>query len=137
VINIEEEKLDEVTHKVAEALRISGINLSPESICNLNDTLAQFLASNECATANQHHAVDGEVIQLAFDIVSGTVQQQVVLLNKHVDEMFLFEGLRLGYLATSLNHDGGEHSFIVNIQTDEKVAQIISQEIDGEYEEYR
>lgn len=79
----------------------------------------------------------GELIQIAFDIASGSVHQQVKVVNSEYDEESIIEGLESGKLATTTWFDEGKPSTIDVIATGESIAEIVSQEINGEYEDYR
>jgi hypothetical protein len=69
-------------------------------------------------------------IQLAFDIVRATVHQEIEITNNSYDEDSIIEGLKCGELATGMQR-------IIVVSTCESIAVVLSQEIDGEYEDYR
>ena len=77
-------------------------------------------------------------IQLAFDIEMATCHQIIRILKPEWDEDSIIDGLKSGTLATTTWFDSGEElSYIDLVETGEPVGVIISQEIDGEYFDYR
>lgn len=82
--------------------------------------------------------IEETIIQIAFEIVSGTVAQQVKVINPAFDEDAIIDGLSDGTLITTTWHDqDGSPSTIDITATGEAIAEIISQEINGEYEDFR
>jgi len=76
-------------------------------------------------------------MQLAFDIVAASCHQIIQIVNKDYDEESIIAGLRDGTLATS-TWVGEDYTPTVDvIATGETVGIIVSQEIDGEYEDFR
>lgn len=80
---------------------------------------------------------DSKTIQLSFDIVAGGVDQELEVINESYDEESIIEGLKCGNLATTIGHDIGNSQYISVVATDERIAKIISQDSNGEYEDYR
>jgi len=78
-----------------------------------------------------------EQIQIAFD-VQGTVFQRAVIMDTQYDEESIIEGLKSGELVTTTWHDGNDTEAYVEItRTGEPIARIVSQEIEGEYDDWR
>jgi hypothetical protein len=76
-------------------------------------------------------------IQLAFE-VQGSVHQRVTLLDLSYTEESIIEGLKSGELATTTWHDGSNtYATIDECATGKEIALIISQEIEGEYFDFR
>jgi hypothetical protein len=81
-------------------------------------------------------------IQLAFEI-NATVHQRLRIINDAYDEDSIIEGLNDGVLATTTwyDHDHAEYCDVFEsvdvVLTGERVALILSQEIDGDYFDYR
>ena len=77
-------------------------------------------------------------IQLAFDIVNASCHQIVRIIKPEHDEDSIIAGLQNGTLVTTTWFDTSEElSYIDETATGEPVAVIVSQEIDGEYLDYR
>ncbi len=83
------------------------------------------------------HYQPKETFQLAFDIVSVSAHQQVNILNDSYDEESIIKGLKNGELATTTWFKQDGIQTIDMVSTGEKVAVIISQEMEGEYSDYR
>lgn len=77
-----------------------------------------------------------EEIQLAFEI-SGTCHQRVRIVHDAYDEEKIIEGLKDGTLATTTWYDFNGFSWIEVVETGIRVGLIFSQEIEGEYFDYR
>lgn len=77
------------------------------------------------------------VIQLAFEIVEATCHQHIEIIDKNYDEESLIKGLNNGSLVTTTWHDSNMDKVIENVATGDTVAKVISQEIDGEYSNFR
>lgn len=76
-------------------------------------------------------------IQLAFEI-QGTVHQRLRIINPDYDEDRIIAELDDGTLATSTWHDGPETKTQIEIiATGEPIADILSQEIEGEHFDFR
>jgi hypothetical protein len=77
-------------------------------------------------------------IQLGFDL-SGTCHQIIDVYAPEVwTEEKIVDGLQKGELFTSTWHNGRDtQAFIVKMDTMEHIGEIISQEIDGEYFDFR
>lgn len=82
-------------------------------------------------------------IQLAFEIVSATVHQVIVITNNNYDEDKIIKGLHSGEIVTTTWHDQGikDASFkgleLAVVLTGEVIGYVKSQEVDGEYVDYR
>jgi hypothetical protein len=78
-----------------------------------------------------------EQIQIAFE-VQGSVFQRAVIMDIQYDEESIIEGLKSGELVTTTWHDGNDTEAYVEVtRTGERVAQVVSQEIEGEYFDWR
>ena len=76
-------------------------------------------------------------IQIAFD-VHGTVHQRVLPLKPDYSEEEIIMGLEAGTLCTTTWHNGTDEPVYIDVTTTgEHVALVISQEIEGEYFDYR
>jgi hypothetical protein len=76
-------------------------------------------------------------MQLAFDIVAASCHQIIQIVDKDYDEESIIAGLQDGTLATS-TWVGEDYTPTVDVvATGETVGIIVSQEIDGEYEDFR
>lgn len=75
------------------------------------------------------------IVQLAFE-ATATVHQEIELLNG-ISELELVEGLQRGVYATTMGHEKGNEPAITRIADDVVVARIVSQSVDGEYQDYR
>lgn len=77
-------------------------------------------------------------IQLGFDIISATVHQIVDITDDAHDEESLIVGLNDGSLCTTTWHEGDKTISTIDVtKTGVPVATILSQEINGEYEDFR
>jgi SUMO ligase MMS21 Smc5/6 complex component len=82
-------------------------------------------------------------IQLAFEIVSAIVHQVIVITNDNYDEDKIIKGLGSGEIVTTVWHDQGSKgaSFkgleLSVVSTGEVIGYVKSQEVDGEYVDYR
>lgn len=75
-------------------------------------------------------------VQIAFDIESGSITQTIEILNNDYDEDSIIEGLNDGTLATTTWHGSGLPEVIM-VKTDEVIAIVQSQEVSGEYIDFR
>lgn len=76
-------------------------------------------------------------IQLAFEI-NATCHQQLHVLDKDYTEDTIIAGLQDGTLVTTTWHDGrNTRATIDETETGREIAEILSQEIDGEYFDFR
>ena len=75
-------------------------------------------------------------IQLAFEI-SGSCHQRVRIVHDDYDEEKIIAGLKDGTLATSTWFELNDCTYIEVIETGVRVGLIVSQEIEGEYFDYR
>ena len=135
---IAETQVDNITHMLAKILANHGVILGDELKCDLNDTLSAFL-TEKCTvsiTEDAHIENGDNIIQLAFDVISASVHQQALILNPEYNEESIIEGLTSGKLATTVGHDD-EESYIEVVATGENIALILSQEVDGEYDDFR
>jgi hypothetical protein len=118
-------------------LASESIQLSLDQLDKLNSVLSAFL-TEDCETLveikgdRQHE----NCIQVAFDVVAGTVTQTVRILDDDYDEESIVEGLDSGVLVTTMGH-GEEASSIDVTATGEVIGIIVDQEVDGEYEDFR
>lgn len=75
--------------------------------------------------------------QLAFDIIEASCHQIIQIVNTDYTEESIIAGLQDGTLATS-TWVGEDYTPTIDvIATGETVGIIISQEIDGQYEDFR
>ncbi len=75
-------------------------------------------------------------IQIAFDIESASVSQMVQIINDNYDEDSIIDGLKDGSLSTTTWHGNGIPDISITA-TGEVVGIILSQEIEGNYDEFR
>jgi hypothetical protein len=75
-------------------------------------------------------------IQLAFEL-NGTCHQRVRIVRDNYDEESIIQGLKDGTLATTTWFDHSGFSWIEVVETGEQIGLIYSQEIEGEYFDYR
>lgn len=77
-------------------------------------------------------------VQIAFE-VQGSVHQRAVLLEpSDWTEERIVEGLASGDLVTTTWHDGGNtEAYVEELSTGRRIALIVSQEIEGEYFDFR
>ncbi|ENK2262573.1 hypothetical protein AB3A98_002620 [Vibrio parahaemolyticus] len=75
-------------------------------------------------------------IQIAFDIESASVSQMVQIINDNYDEDSIIDGLEDGSLSTTTWHGNGIPEITITA-TGEVVGIILSQEIEGHYDEFR
>jgi hypothetical protein len=76
-------------------------------------------------------------IQLAFDIEAASCHQIIRVVNPDYDEESIIQGLKAGTLATTTWFGTDGFSWLEEIETGKQVGLIVSQEIDGEYLDYR
>ncbi len=76
-------------------------------------------------------------IQIAFDIFNATCHQIVRVIDHNYDEDKIIEGLEDGSLVTTTWFDPTQGQSIDQTKNGYIVAEIISQEIHGEYEDFR
>lgn len=76
-------------------------------------------------------------IQLAFDIDLATCHQIIEILDTDYNEEKLIEGLNKGELFTTTWYDNGFTQYIDKASDGNAVAKILSQELDGEYSDFR
>ena len=79
---------------------------------------------------------DSDTIQIAFDIDFAEVTQTIKIIDNDYDEETIIEGLERGTLCTTTWH-GGLTPEISEVGTDKVIGYIESQEITGEYINYR
>lgn len=77
-----------------------------------------------------------KTIQLAFEVV-GSVHQQVKILDKKITEEILIKGLKDGIYATTTWINENQKSTIEEVKTGKIIAEIVTQEIEGEYSDFR
>lgn len=137
---LSESNIDDVVHAAANKLSVLGINLGENQICEMNDMLSSFLEERCSIAIMEDSEVDTDegkkILQVAFDIKEGTAHQQIWVTDERYDEFKLISGLADGSLVTTLDHDN-EVQFIKEDKTDKCIATILSQEVDGEYVDYR
>lgn len=76
-----------------------------------------------------------EEFELKFIIMDADVSQSVRIIDPNYDQHSIVSGLANGDLATTTWHGNGP-TYIDVVATGHHVAIVISQEIDGEYEDY-
>lgn len=103
-----------------------------ELIRGLHTLAAEYGVSTAAPQTN-----DTESIQIAFDLEQATVHQQVRITHADYTEERILDGLRAGKLTTTAWFDEGEKQTIDIQATGESVAEIVSQELDGIYSDYR
>lgn len=79
---------------------------------------------------------DSDTIQIAFDIDFAEVTQTIKIIDNDYDEETIIEGLERGTLCTTTWH-GGLTPEISEVGTDKVIGYIESQEITGDYINYR
>lgn len=139
--SINEVQLDNITHATASILKTYGIELDNDKLTDLNDHLAAFINGNcgyniEATGTKDNTSEKDNVIEVAFDVLSGTVTQIVEIVEPYYDEEQIIEGLATGKMVTTMGHDKNPASIDIT-ETGETVAIILSQEVDGEYEDFR
>ena len=72
-------------------------------------------------------------IYIEFDIVHARAQQELVVLKEGYGKDEIVEGLKSGFLLTTTWHGVNEFTVISITETDEPIAEIVGQMIDGEY----
>lgn len=77
------------------------------------------------------------IVQIAFDICEASVSHEVKILNPEYDEDRIISELSSGVLATTTWHGTNEIPYISVIETNENIAEIVSQEVDGVYVDYQ
>lgn len=75
-------------------------------------------------------------IQLAFE-GSVSVYQRLIIIDTNYDEKSIIEGLKSGDLCTTMGHDDASESCLYKLPEMSVVAKVVSQEVQGEYEDYR
>ena len=75
-------------------------------------------------------------IQLAFE-GSVSVYQRLIIVDENYDEESIIEGLQSGDLFTTMEHEKDHEPTLVKLPEMTVVAKIISQEVNGEYTDYR
>lgn len=73
---------------------------------------------------------------LRFDILRAAVQQEIKILDPSYTIDAIQDGLNSGLLATSMWHGANAEKLIVDLNSGKKVAEIVSQEVDGEYVDF-
>lgn len=139
--SITDAQLDDLTHAVGAALNKQGISLDAIDLTTLNDELSSFLNGHlgieiETSKAKVTDGPENNVIQVAFDVTGATVHQVVEIVEPYYDEEKIIEGLKAGTMVTTMGHDGNPSSIDITA-TGETVALILSQEVDGDYEDFR
>ena len=137
--SISENQLDDITHATNAILEAQGIELSNDAITDLNDHLSSFI-NGRCEisiepTSEIDDDLKNDVFELSFEIISADVSQTIRITNHDYDEESIIEGLKKGSLVTTTWH-GGDTPSIDEVKTGKRVAIVMSQEIDGEYDEY-
>jgi len=135
-MSITDNQLDNLTHTTLNQLAAYGVILDSDLACDLNELLSSFICG-KCDVDIEKCEGNDVVIQIAYDIISGSVDQQVKILNSSYDEDKIVSGLRSGVLATTTCFEQGSIKTIFVVRTGEKIAEIISQEINAEYDDYR
>lgn len=74
-------------------------------------------------------------IQIAFEI-QATCQQVIKVLNNKWDEDRIIEGLKTGMLVTSTWINEGEGTFLEDLSGN-VIGRIVSQQVDGDYSDFR
>ena len=133
---ISDNRINNITHAVAAILEVNGIALNDNLKCDLNESLSDFLKEYCACERVQEDERPANTCQIALDVTTATVCQNVEIINPEYTEETIIEGLQSGRLITTLGHGDCAPHIIVN-ETDEKIASIQSQEIDGEYVDYR
>lgn len=77
------------------------------------------------------------IVQIDFDICEASVSHVVKILNPEYDEDRIISELNNGLLATTTWHGANEIPYISVILSGENIAEIVSQEVDGTYLDYR
>lgn len=139
--SITEVQLDNITHATASILKAYGIKLDESHLNELNDDLHSFINGwcgydIEATGTKKADGPEEGVIQVAFDVVSGTVHQIVKTTDPKYDEEAIINGLESGKMVTTMGHDESPSTIDITA-TGETVAIILSQEVDGEYEDFR
>lgn len=134
---ITESQITNISIALTAMLASNGIFVGDNSQSNLKDCLEAFL-KQDCAVSTIPDTITGNednVFELNFDIVSGSAKQQVLIFNPDYDQDSVIDGLISGALATTLAHDDGD-TYIEEITSGKQVGLILSQAVDGEYEDY-
>lgn len=129
------DQLNDVVHAAGDALEAVGKSLDSGQLSDLNDLLTTFLTA-DCDV----ELVDGEdtrdtTIEISFDIVSGRAKQEIKIIDDQYDEETIIAGLNDGSIVTTTWHGSGPAELEVTA-TGQTIGVILSQEIEGEYEDF-
>ena len=99
---------------------------------------AAFEALDEISHADEQIQPDDEEtnIEVSFDVIHAGVTQELKILDDTYDEDAIIEGLRSGTLVTTLWFEKGEPSYVDETVSGKHVAEVVTQEIDGEYDDF-
>lgn len=120
--------IDEYSHEDIEELWNNGCE---------NFGGGKIIVNYDLKNPNYKKPVTKNVIQLAFDIDSGSVYQKIEILDKSYTEEMIIDGLKSGILVTSTWHGGGIVPEITFSDTGNVVGRVIEQEIEAYYNNYR
>ncbi|KZX74675.1 hypothetical protein A3715_15265 [Oleiphilus sp. HI0009] len=133
-MSISEQTIDDCVHAVSSQFKINGVALNNDELSSLNDLLSDFVR-DVCGSSIDDRR--SELVQIAFDIVRGSGDQLIRIVDKDYDEDSIVEGLSDGSLATTLWHDLESPNSVINVATGNAIAYVVSQEVDGEYKDFR
>ncbi len=124
-----------------KSAKVYGSKILVKDDCDELVELFVYLPMNshqvKIVTSSSDGSSDCEELQLAFDIEYASVHQTVRVVNSNYDEESIIQGLEDGILATTTWFDNQSASEITVVATGEVIAVITSQEINGEYTDYR
>lgn len=135
-MRISENQLDNLTHTLIGQLAAYGVDIDSDQAADLNDLLEDFIVE-KCQLELTPSEKTDDVIQITFDIMSGQVDQQIKVVNNSYDKDMIIEGLNSGFLVTTTWLEQGGIQTIDITSSGEVVAEILSQEINAEYYDYR
>lgn len=79
----------------------------------------------------------GERASISFEVSSCVTHQDIIIKKRDIREDAIIEGLQDGSLITSTLHEKGSRSYIVDADKHNIVAEIVSQELEGDIDNYR
>lgn len=134
---ISKTQLDSLVVNVIGGLGTYGVDLDSDLAAELGGLLTDFIAEKcDIEIEPKTSSEEDEPITISFDIVAGSVEQKVRLVNADYDRDLLVEGLESGKLATTTWFKQGGTQVIEAVASGEVVAIVVSQEICGEYKDF-
>lgn len=129
----------DLAQNLAKALGVSVIQLEvsvPDDEWNWDEVREGLIDSESLLSANLPcEEIPGGDFSITFDAET-SITQTVRLRDHRYDQKSIIDGLNSGALATTVGH-GRHPPCIIDVETDQPVAEIIEQESSGEYFEYR